>query len=48
MLGCVSFFGGGNGRKRNTRMRIVVWVVAAGVGIYLLTSGIVGIVTTSN
>lgn len=46
MLGRVSFFGGGKGKNKITTARIVIWVVAAGVGIYLLASGIVGIVST--
>jgi hypothetical protein len=32
------------GRPRLTVTRVVVWVVVAGIGIYLLTAGIVGII----
>jgi hypothetical protein len=46
----VSFFSGGgasgdrNGRKGPTSTRIAIWVVVAGVGLYLIISGLIGVV----
>ena len=34
-----------DGPKRPSSTRILVWVLAGGVGIYLLASGIIGIVS---
>lgn len=45
----MSFFGGGSGDDKNknkiTPARITIWVVVAGVGLYLVISGVVGILS---
>ncbi|GAA1698092.1 hypothetical protein GCM10009808_14460 [Microbacterium sediminicola] len=45
----MSFFGGGNGDKDDkskiSNGRIAIWVTVAGVGVYLIGSGVIGIIT---
>ena len=36
---------GGDGKKRPSMNRIALWIVVGGVGVYLLGSGIYGILT---
>gem|GEM_PF-953069 len=43
----MSLLGGGSGDDKNkiTPARITIWVVVAGVGVYLVVSGLVGILS---
>ncbi|WP_434969138.1 hypothetical protein [Microbacterium sp. bgisy207] len=43
----MSFFGGGSGDDKNkiTPARITIWIVVAGVGVYLVVSGLIGILS---
>lgn len=47
ILELMSFFGGGSGDDKNkiTPARITIWVVVAGVGVYLVVSGLVGVIS---